>query len=77
MSLADTLSDEPYLRSIRTATYSHEHSVVQIRLQFFRAAHFAASNPTSAFLEFFGAFLGGNGPRSRYFTRSISQKCQL
>jgi hypothetical protein len=43
VSLADTLSDEPYLRSIRTATYSHEHSVVQIRLQFFRAAHFAAS----------------------------------
>jgi type II secretory pathway predicted ATPase ExeA len=29
------------------------------------------------FQNFFGAFLGGNRPRSRYFTRSISQKCQL
>ena len=29
------------------------------------------------FQNFFGAFWGGNRPQSRYFTRSISQKCQL
>jgi SnoaL-like domain len=29
------------------------------------------------FQNFFGAFWGGNRPRSRYFTRSICQKCQL